>query len=462
MTLLSLVRTCNSYEEISQEEVLLLNSYIVNHWANLRDRGVHTFLCDEWAARVMPWTEWEICNDTGMVFPSDQAIWIDDTVYWERHVRRSSGFVYARDRDGDMAWTYRSDAVYVEREDQWITEDLFSRYYMTCCDCGAATHEDDMRYNDDDGENYCPDCYEESTSRNQTIQNYSTDVLHCIPVRLEPARRYFGIELEQEFGDEDPEWCAEEAWTYVPTLKDVSIWKSDGSLNNGAELVSIPLSLDKWRMDDNPVKQLCEHKGWRAISRSHNTTTCGLHIHVSRASMTETTVAKLVVLFNEASAFDLLSLIARRKLSSAYCVSSKKLWHSSVNPRARDQREARYYSSTPTTRVPAWQMARPACLIEKRQYPQGGRYTPVNLPNNGKTIEFRIFRGSLKWTTVLASIEFCDAAISYASSHGPSKMTGPDFERWLRFSVTRNTYPALRDYLESRGILATRSKARAA
>jgi hypothetical protein len=85
---------------------------------------------------------------------------------------------------------------------------------------------------------------------------------------------------------------------------------------------------------------------------------------------------------------------------------------------------------------------------------QDDRYTPVNLTRN--TIEFRIFKGTLKWETVLASIEFCEAVISYCTQYGASRLNDRDFTAWLKSAVTRKTYPALRDYLTTRTILPTR------
>ena len=76
----------------------------------------------------------------------------------------------------------------------------------------------------------------------------------------------------------------------------------------------------------------------------------------------------------------------------------------------------------------------------------------MNLTDN--TLEFRIFRGTLKWETILASIEFCDAVISYCGQYGASAMNATRFREWLNTGVTRKTYPALRDYLVTRKVFA--------
>ena len=75
----------------------------------------------------------------------------------------------------------------------------------------------------------------------------------------------------------------------------------------------------------------------------------------------------------------------------------------------------------------------------------GSRYTCVNLSNRD-TIEFRIFRGTLKLNTLIAALQLvnriCDAAISMSDSQIRAMS-------WSRF-VSDVTEPELIQYLKER------------
>ena len=89
---------------------------------------------------------------------------------------------------------------------------------------------------------------------------------------------------------------------------------------------------------------------------------------------------------------------------------------------------------------------RPLEILEhaKKGY-HGGRYTCVNLQPD-HTIEFRIFRGTLKYNTLIATLQLvnrvCDVAI-YLSDDELKAMSWPDF-------VAGCTQPELVQYLKER------------
>ena len=75
----------------------------------------------------------------------------------------------------------------------------------------------------------------------------------------------------------------------------------------------------------------------------------------------------------------------------------------------------------------------------------GGRYTSVNLTNTD-TIEFRIFRGTLKYNTLIATLQLldriCDVAIFLTDDQIKSMS-------WTTF-VSGCTQPELVQYLKER------------
>lgn len=84
-------------------------------------------------------------------------------------------------------------------------------------------------------------------------------------------------------------------------------------------------------------------------------------------------------------------------------------------------------------------------ILDKAKKGNNGRYAAVNLMNYS-TIEFRLFRGTLKYNTLIAALELvnaiCDLAIDL-SDEGISKMS------WSEF-VDTITEPELIQYLKER------------
>lgn len=124
--------------------------------------------------------------------------------------------------------------------------------------------------------------------------------------------------------------------------------------------------------------------------RSHQTTTCGLHIHVNRKSLGANTeeqeeVISRILYFVEHHWNEILTFSRR----SEYTMNR---W------------AARYgYESSPKA------------ILDKAKKGNCGRYAAVNLCNY-HTIEFRMFRGSLKLNTLIAALQIvnriCDVAFS--------------------------------------------------
>lgn len=417
---------------------------------------------------------WVTCSASSWIFPVGQnghRLDDDEPVFdaWLGATpAHDSGFRWAHDRHGDEGWCHRDNCVHVEGEDRWITEDFADRCYRDCAHCGELFHieSDEAMYSHYRDRTYCSDyCYDsdgphededededDDYSSSNPIHSYGTRIEHVLRMNLEHKKRYFGLEIEQEFPGETPSAHVRWAIGNICYLGSMSIWKSDGSLNNGAELVTLPKPLDYWQKP-NPIQDLCDNRQWRKVARAHDTTTCGLHIHVSRSSIPEPVIAKVIYLMNEPCMREITALVARRAPTVTYCTAVKKRWHSDQNCVPTEFYD---YNKRENVLVHPWNRARPAKEITKRQSGQSGRYTPVNLTQH--TLEFRIFRGTLKWTTIQASIEFCEAVISYCTQMGPARLNDVDFTAWLKSSVTRKTYPALRDYLESRTILPTRRK----
>lgn len=387
---------------------------------------------------------WFCCEGSGFWFPECQQATVvgyaesrSDTIAtpW---AKQTSDYLWAEHTCGESGYE-RADYTVTTSSGEVITDDLYQNEYATCGACGEVFHHDDLYYREHRDAQFCESCdpgeeeEDEDEPDCEGVYSYGTKV-QAILGHPGYARtlRCFGLELECEpaSGHSSFSDALEHAFPYTEPH---GIWKEDGSLHGGGkELATQYHPLEWWRDPGCFLKELLEDRDFRRAARSHNTTTCGLHIHVSRASMAESTVAKLVVLLNEPSAKTLLERIARRPMDSTYCQAAKKKWCH------RDEQ---------------WSYSRASYVRVNKQLNQHSRYTPLNLTDD--TIEFRIFKGTLRWETVLASIEFCDACVVYASTHGPLMMTGPHFQAWL-LGLGRKTWPALISYLEYRGIKPTK------
>ena len=158
------------------------------------------------------------------------------------------------------------------------------------------------------------------------------------------------------------------------------------------------------------------HQGYR----SHQTSTCGLHLHVNRNAFSD----------NQEEQDEVISRIL-------YFVEhhwNELLKFSRRSEYAMNRWAARYgYEHTPKA------------IMDKAKKGGNGRYAAVNLCNY-HTVEFRLFRGTLKYNTFIATIQLvnriCDAAM-YNTDDSIAKLSWSDF-------VADITEPELIQYLKER------------
>ncbi len=286
----------------------------------------------------------------------------------------------------------------------------YQNHYTRCSNCDCLIHEDDAYHLD--GYSYCRDCYDEERDKCQNIHEYG---YKPEPIFYGDGKRYFGVELEIDGAGKDDEY-AEEILDIANVSGEHIYIKSDGSLDDGMEIVSHPMTLDFHK--DFCWEDIMHH----AVSlgyRSHQTSTCGLHIHVNRESLgtdreEQDEVISRILYFVEHHWNEMLKFSRR----SEYAMNR---W------------AARYgYENSPKAIMDK----------AKKNY---GRYVAVNLCNYA-TIEFRLFRGTLKYNTFLATLELvariCDTAYT---------MTDDEIAKlsWSEF-VADITEPELIQYLKER------------
>lgn len=227
--------------------------------------------------------------------------------------------------------------------------------------------------------------------------------------------RYLGVELEVEVQESRNRGDCAKSLNDVINDGEVGrkvFFESDGSLNNGFEIITQPISLPahrelwKWLQNKSLVKGL----------KSHQTTTCGLHVHVSRSSLSALQIGKIVAFVNAPENESLMTAIARRygQAATGYC-------------RIKDKSKI------------------------GKAHKSEDRYEAVNVtPRN--TIEFRIFKGSLKYESVISAVEFTNAMVEFTkpySGYGCNDMKSDCFLEFINKKMPQETQ-TLRSYIQNR------------
>lgn len=342
-----------------------------------------------------------------------------------------------------------------------VLQKHFRGYQFFCCeDCNNYFEWESGRHTYDGDYRVCDSCIEDnytySDSRDTYITNsdYEDDQeeqdreereyeniggyhsskrnLGHIPSSydMRTPRVLLGLELEIEVADD---YCKDsKAGELIDAMSDYRdednirhtycLMEEDGSLDHGFEMVTAYTGLDVHKAQLQYFKQ--KSKGLT----SHNTSTCGLHVHVCKSSMTTLHGAKLVLFINDPANIKLVGDIARRTDASYSQIKNKKddkhwLKDSVHSSKDRDEQLRRMNSD---------------------------RYEALNFKNE-KTIEFRLFKGTLKYETMIACLEFSFACWHFTASASASELTTSKFLEFICMPEHRKDTRFLRAYLKEKG-----------
>jgi hypothetical protein len=278
--------------------------------------------------------------------------------------------------------------------------------YFECHWCNSHHHEDYI--NHIDGETYCERCVDRHRyycdscdshywegDDHDCDDDYDSGVIHDYSYKPRPyffppkerspdTRLYFGIELEVEATRGERLECAE---VVQANLGERAYLKYDGSLNNGFEIVTHPHTLEAFRKDFAFDKFAIFR---RSGLRSWDTSTCGLHVHVSR---------------------------------DAFGVPyDSRTDNYSEHINSRQTHEVRFMKLIYDNETQVCKLAGRKSgyahfedkgnLMSKARGPGYDRHVAVNTEND-TTLEVRIFKGSLRPERVLGAIEFVHAGVEY-------------------------------------------------
>lgn len=296
---------------------------------------------------------------------------------------------------GERIWSDDS----ISDDDTDLCERCYENHYTRCDHCDRLIRYDEACYLDDDDDiPYCSSCIEQIGDRCKAIQSY---FFKPNPVFHGTGKRFMGVELEIDRGGESQD----NAWKLldIANANSENLYvKHDGSLDDGIELVIHPMTLE-YHTNQMPWERVV-NEAVQMGYRSHQTSTCGLHVHVNRSSLGDTseqqdeTIGR--ILFFVENHWSELLKFSRRSQSQM------------------DQWAARYGRKDS-----------PKEQLDHVKSSYSGRYKAVNLLNSA-TIEFRLFRGTLRYTTLIATLqlvyEICEVAL-FLSDEEMSRLLWSEF-----------------------------------
>ena len=305
--------------------------------------------------------------------------------------------------------------------DRHVCDDCRCDYYW-CSNCDEYVHDSNYAGND-----LCYSCADDvddddndSYDNGDVIKNYGYKPQPTFFKVSENDNVYLGIELEVERGDSSTRH--DDMAKMID--RDFLYFKTDGSLDNGFEIVTHPMTISYIKKHKNVwadiLNQLRSNK-----YRSYDTRTCGMHIHISKNAFTTWHLYRFMKFFVDNA--DFVTKISQRKIENLdRWAALTDNPHDSYKEYTQDR------------------------LMYKAKKKSGNdkRYLAVNLQND-KSVEVRIFRGTLNDSSFFKNIEFVQALFDYTKSITEADMSLKSF---LSFIKDNNEYPYLRKFIADKNI----------
>ena len=284
----------------------------------------------------------------------------------------------------DCSMWNESEYVHYHDSDAYCQECYYDSF-SSCDGCGDWFAYDTLRDNEE-GERFCRNCYRPSNNiihrygykpnadfhvgKNELPYNNSKDM-----------RLVFGFELEVEYiGNGDIYEVAEKVQNIFPTL---IYLKEDGSLSNGFEIVSHPMTIDYFKENKKRFESLLQFCKDNDL-RSYDTDSCGLHISVCKQHFTPSHYLKFVDFFQQKKNAHFLTKVSQRKETNLRRWANIGRTHSRI--------DVMKYCKDKSIR--------------------SGKYHALNLGHRTHC-EIRIFRGTLKSQSFFKAFEVILAIVDF-------------------------------------------------
>lgn len=334
-------------------------------------------------------------------------------------------------RDSCYSYCEKCEEYYPSSEMRTINnysycESCLEEYFNICNNCGIWTDRDEIHWDTHNDNCYCDGCWDDRNSDDENenwkygIMEYNYTPRPVFFPQYVYGNLYYGIEVEIDKGGASNS----NAKTLMQLGNDTFFCKHDGSINNGFEMVTHPCSIE-YHMTQLPWKKVCSV----AIGlgyRSHDTSTCGVHVHISREGFgtdlneQDLNIAKLLLFF-------------------------ENNWSNLVKFSRRNIRQLNDWANRYGKRHDETAMG----LLNRAK--GSGKYFAVNL-RHPHTVEIRIFRGTLKVETLIASIQLMDTIVKICRETKLEDMQDVTFPA-VHAKAHELGYSELMNEIVSRGII---------
>lgn len=366
-------------------------------------------------------SEYTECEDCGRVFKADE---LEQTGNGDYVCSSCLNYNYFQCSHCDEYYhvNYR-----VSDDNMEICEGCYDDHYVRCDDCENLIETEEAHRVVSSGNTYyyCDYCYDNNERYYDddgcAINDY--DYEPDFEMFGTPARpyQYFGLEIELDKGGKH----SDNAETLMGILgSDFTYAMSDGSLSNGFEIATMPASYAHLMgVDWESFKRTAVSLGYRA----HDTSTCGLHIHIDRRAF--------------GSDYDKRDLGIMKFLFLV-----ERCWEQMVK-----------FSRRTSNNLDQWAQSYrrgygdpddPEKLYDyaKRDL---SKYRSVNLCHSN-TVEVRIFRGTLNPTTLRATIQLIKILNDIACEFEVAEVSCMTWEDIVKYG---SEYAEFMEYCASRALL---------
>ena len=353
------------------------------------------------------------------------------------------------------------DMHYADGSDESVCDDCWDNDYEECSGCGEIFHRNNMHIMEDDW--YCRSCYEDREEEapepmteyeileTKDIQKvmpptnvlgYHSNTPRCF-FRDEssepPISKYFGIELEIDVPESKQDGqhrasVVNAVLTDLNTDENGQNWNHWTAMNDGStsgygfELISQPMTI-KYMEQAKIIERLCDalqiakDEGYR----SHDTSTCGLHFHVSKNALSEECIVNAMMLVDKF--WDVVFKMSRRNASNIH-------WGKKMN--------CFYYLESDFN----MQHNQMIGNIKNPHFAED-RYDAINLTND-HTIELRVCKGTMKKNTIMASLHFFDFLLELGEAETRYRIFTMTKEEFI--DKAKEYHPSIKTYFEERDI----------
>ena len=336
---------------------------------------------------------------------------------------------------------YEERGGYDDSRDEWVCDSCSDE--LSCCEsCNITTNEANMRWRNDN--QYCNSCYDDlprfihdysyepdynwwdSKKPGELTRSFIVSPSGKIKNPSRTGKKFFGIELEVEVDSGDNQEIAAD----IVGSERILYCKHDGSLNDGFEVVSHPMTYNAFCNFDWEDRVL-HHRG---KLRGFRPSTTGMHVHISKSAFTDNHLLKFLSMIYEYKKFT--HLIAQRTGFSQYNRWAKckagmlEISKQKMTKEIRERKGTTRFSDPYSTKL-SW----------------GDKYSMVNLRKQ-HTVEVRIFKSNLEEVSFRKNVEYCEALynFTYILPHSELKL-----DSFLKYIESENKlYPNLNKFLLAR------------